>query len=48
MPVLITGSGYIVLFVLGVFANFIVRNGLVDPNNASAPARTLQTRTVGR
>jgi len=33
---LIAGVGYIILFVLGIFANFIVRTGLVDPNDASA------------
>jgi hypothetical protein len=33
---LIAGIGYVVLFVLGIFANFIVRTGLVDPSEAAA------------
>jgi hypothetical protein len=33
---LIAGVGYLALFVLAIFANFFVREGLVDPNDAAA------------
>lgn len=33
---LIAGIGYLALFVLGLYANFFVREGLVDPDNAAA------------
>lgn len=32
---LIAGSGYLVLFFLAIFANFFVRSGLVDPDDAA-------------
>lgn len=34
----VAGVGYVVLFVLGVFANFIVKEGLVVPGDAHATA----------
>lgn len=33
---LIAGVGYLIIFVLGIFANFFVRTGLVDPDDAAA------------
>lgn len=33
---LVAGVGYVVIFVLGIFANFFVRTGLIDPDNAAA------------
>ncbi|MCL1693985.1 MAG: DUF4386 domain-containing protein, partial [Actinomycetia bacterium] len=32
----IAGIGYLIIFVLAIFANFVVREGLVDPDNAAA------------
>ncbi len=32
----IAGVGYLIIFVLAIFANFIVREGLIDPDNAAA------------
>jgi hypothetical protein len=32
---IIAGIGYLAIFVLAIFANFVVRTGLVDPDNAS-------------
>jgi hypothetical protein len=32
----IAGIGYLLLFLLGIFANFFVRNGLVEPGDAMA------------
>lgn len=33
---LVAGIGYLVIFVLAIFANFVVRTGLVDPDDAAA------------
>ena len=33
---LIAGIGYLAIFVLAIFANFFVRTGLIDPNDAAA------------
>lgn len=33
---LIAGVGYLIIFVLGIFANFFVRTGLVAPDDAAA------------
>ncbi len=33
---LIAGIGYLIIFVLAIFANFFVREGLIDPDNAAA------------
>ena len=32
----VAGIGYLIIFVLAIFANFIVREGLIDPDNAAA------------
>jgi hypothetical protein len=32
----IAGIGYLIIFVLAIFANFFVRTGLVDPDDAAA------------
>lgn len=32
----IAGIGYLIIFVLAIFANFVVREGLIDPNDATA------------
>ncbi|MEA2024035.1 MAG: DUF4386 domain-containing protein [Actinomycetota bacterium] len=32
----IAGIGYLIVFVLGVFANFVVREGLIDADNAAS------------
>ncbi len=32
----IAGFGYLIIFVLAIFANFIVREGLIDPDDAAA------------
>ena len=39
----VAGLGYAVLFFLAIFANFIVREGLVDPDDASATVENLVT-----
>ena len=33
---LIAGVGYLFLFFLAIYANFFVREGLVDPDNATS------------
>lgn len=33
---LVAGAGYLMIFALAIFANFVVRNGLVDPDDARA------------
>ena len=37
----IAGVGYLVLFVLGIFANFIVREGLIEPGDATTTAANI-------
>ena len=37
----IAGVGYLVLFVLGIFANFIVREGLIEPGDAATTAANI-------
>lgn len=32
----IAGIGYLIIFVLAIFANFVVREGLIEPNDAAA------------
>ncbi|MER3394366.1 MAG: hypothetical protein RIA38_05315, partial [Microcella pacifica] len=32
----IAAAGYVALFVLGVFANFVVKQGIIDPVDAEA------------
>jgi hypothetical protein len=32
----IAGIGYLIIFVLAIFANFVVREGLLEPDNAAA------------
>ena len=32
----IAGIGYLIIFVLAIFANFVVREGLIDPDDAAA------------
>jgi hypothetical protein len=39
---LIAGISYIALFVLGIFGNFVVREGLVDSNDAAATFTNIQ------
>ncbi len=38
---LIAGAGYVVLFVLGIFANFFVREGLIESGDAQATAANI-------
>ena len=38
---LIAGVGYLVIFVLAIFANFFVVNGLVESGDAAATARNI-------
>lgn len=45
----LAGIGYVILFVLGIFANFVVREGLIDPGNASATlANVRESETLFR
>lgn len=37
----LAGAGYLVLFVLGIFANFIVREGLIESGDAAATAANI-------
>lgn len=37
----IAGVGYVVLFVLGIFANFVVREGLIESGDAQATAANI-------
>lgn len=38
---LIAGAGYVVIFVLAIFANFVVLGGLVESGNATATAENI-------
>lgn len=38
---LVAGIGYLVIFVLAIFANFVVVNGLIETGDATATARNL-------
>ncbi len=38
---LIAGIGYLVIFVLAIFANFVVVNGLIESGDAAATARNI-------
>lgn len=38
---LTAGAGYVAIFVLAIFANFVVVNGLIDAGDAAATARNL-------
>jgi hypothetical protein len=38
----IAGCGYVVIFVLAIFANFIVREGLVSPDDAAATVANIR------
>lgn len=43
---LIAGIGYVILFVLGIFSNFIVRTGLVDANDAAATFESIANSEI--
>lgn len=43
---LIGGTGYLIIFVTGIFANFFVLESLVDANNAKATLENLVTNTT--
>ena len=38
----IAGVGYLALFVLAIFANFVVKQGIIDPTNAHATVAALR------
>lgn len=42
----VAGVSYLVMFALAIFANFVVREGLVDPNNAAATVANI-TESMG-
>ncbi len=39
----ITGAGYLIIFISGIFANFFVLQGLVEPDNAAATMHNIET-----
>lgn len=42
----IAGVSYLVMFALGIFANFVVREGLIEPDNAEATVSNI-TESIG-
>lgn len=38
----VAGAGYVALFVLAIFANFVVKQGLIDPSDAEATVAAIQ------
>ena len=38
----VAGAGYLALFVLAIFANFVVKQGLIDPADADATVAAIR------
>ena len=38
----VAGAGYLALFILAIFANFVVKQGIIDPDDAAATAAAIR------